>query len=79
MPDKDRVADYLRRSREARAEARRVMDPLVRESLHRVGDEYERIAAQMLRDPQRAGVKAKGEAETAPTVSQLPWPDPNLR
>lgn len=72
MPDKERVADCLRRSRDARAEARRVMDPLVRESLHRIGDEYERIAAQILRDTQRTAVKANGEAETAPTVSRVP-------
>ena len=49
MTDKERAADYLKRSQQARREARCVMDPIVRAGFHRVGDEYERMSAAVLR------------------------------
>ena len=54
MTDKERAADYLKRSTEARREARCVMDPEVRAGFHRVGDEYERMSVAVKRNmPQR--------------------------
>jgi hypothetical protein len=48
MTDKERAAEYLKRSEEARREARCVMDLAVREGFLRVGDEYERMSAAVL-------------------------------
>jgi hypothetical protein len=50
MDDKERAADYLKRSAEARRDARCVMDPAVRAGFHRVADEYERMSVIVLQN-----------------------------
>lgn len=49
MNDKERAAEYLKRSVEARREARCVMDPIVRAGFHRIADEYERMSAAVIK------------------------------
>ena len=61
MTDKERAAEYLNRSKEARREARCVMDPVVRAGFHRVGDEYERMSAAVLRGLPAARVVGSSE------------------
>lgn len=65
MTDQERAADYLKRSKDARREARCVMDPEVRAGFHRVGDEYERMSFVVLRN-----VRIKGTMIPVPATAE---------